>query len=454
MIPVKLKQNFFFSPSITSWLNLSMKTLGMLALIPLVNTTFSELDRFFWFVLATTWSLVLLLDVGLNATITRYFSYLNATDNLSAIIPCDLPLSSDDIKLLTKLISKFYYGAMLVVVLLVFPVIFFSIYEKLNGSPKFFEYVYLMLATSGVSLLYLFSNAFNGINQGLGLLPKVQLMQFLATAVSVVLASTAIYTTQSLSVTVVCFYAPFTLYFFLIRRTALLALSRRFTNGENSNFYKVKKMILARMLRDTLKSGLGIFASQGFIIGSTMIVNKIETIEVALVYMICMQIIRAICSFSQVPFYSSIPLFCSQYAKKQYNKLAVGLTQKFSISIFLFIAIVVCVGLLSQTDLGGIIFGNQLELTIWMAFGCTFLVERIGAILIQLYTVTGQIRWHIVNTGGGLISLTIIILMPVNLNAYTILGSIFLSYLFFVIPYISFYIAKEPNLNVPKLVIS
>jgi hypothetical protein len=89
-----------------------------------------------------------------------------------------------------------------------------------------------------------------------------------------------------------------------------------------------------------------------------------------------------------------------------------------------------------------------------MAFGCTFLVERIGAILIQLYTVTGQIRWHIVNTGGGLISLTIIILMPVNLNAYTILGSIFLSYLFFVIPYISFYIAKEPNLNVPKLVIS
>jgi len=167
-----------------------------------------------------------------------------------------------------------------------------------------------------------------------------------------------------------------------------------------------------------------------------------------------MQIIRAVCSFSQVPFYSSIPLFCSQYAKKQYNRLAVGLTRKFSISIFLFITLVVSVGFLSQTDLGGLIFGGQLELTIWIAFGFTFLVERIGAILIQLYTVTGHIKWHIVNTGGGLLSITIIILMPFNLNAYTILSSIFLSYLFFVIPYISFYIAKEPNLNVPKLTIS
>ena len=431
-----------------------MKILGMLALIPLVNISFSELDRFFWFALATSWSLVLLLDSGLNATTTRYFSYLNATNNLSKIIPSDLPLNSDDIKLLTKLISKFYYAAMMIVGLLIFPAIFFSIYEKLADSPKFFEYLCLMIVTGIASLVYLFSNAFNGITQGLGSLPKVQLMQFTTTSVSVVLASTAIYVTKNLSVTIVCFYLPFSIYFFLIRRVALFELAKRFKNEKDANFQKVESMIKIRLLKDTIKSAVGVLSSQGFIIGTSMLVNKFESIDVAIVYMICMQIIRGVCSFSQVPFVSNLPLFCSQYAQEEYSRLAVGLTRKFILSIFLFITLTILVGFLSQTSLGILIFGTQLKQALWIAFGCTFLLERAGAILIQLYTVTGNIKWHIVNTGGGLLSLIIIITMPLKISAYTILGSIFLSYLFFVIPYICFYIIKEPNLNVPKLSIN
>ena len=451
MILLKLRDFVTLSPSITSWLNLAAKSLGMLALIPLVNSNFSELDRFFWFTLTTSWSLVLLLDVGLNATVTRYFSYLNSVDNLSNIIPNNLPLNALDVKSLTILISRFYYGAMFLVVLLIFPAIFFSIYEKIIDSPTFFEYILLMIATSAVSLLYLLSNAFNGITQGLGYLPKVQLLQLVTTVISLLAASTAIFITENISITVTCFYTPFAFYFFAIKRTAYQKIDVRFSNSGDKNFKKIRQLIRKRLFHDTLKSGVGILSSQGYIIGTTMLINKTESIDIAIKYMICMQVIRAISSFSQVPFYSRIPVFCQQYALKKYSELGIDLTRKFSVSILLFIAMVLVFSVLVKTEFGDLIFGSQLEPKLWIVFGCTFLCERIGALLMQVYTITGDIKWHIINFGAGILSVSILFLMPMSLNVFSVLGSIFFSYLLFVIPYISFYIVKEPNLKFPSL---
>jgi hypothetical protein len=343
---------------------------------------------------------------------------------------------------------------MIFVVLLIFPAIFFSIYEKIVDSPSFFEYILLMIATSGVSLLYLLSNAFNGITQGLGYLPKVQLLQLVTTVISLLAASTAIFFTENISITVACFYTPFAFYFFVIKRTAYQKMGVRFSNSGNKNFNKIRQLIRKRLFHDTCKSGVGILSSQGYIIGTTMLINKTESIDIAIKYMICMQVIRAISSFSQVPFYSRIPVFCQQYALKKYSELGIDLTRRFSVSIFLFIAMVIVFGVSVKTEFGDLIFGSQLEPKLWLAFGCTFLCERIGALLMQVYTITGDIKWHIINSGGGILGMSILFVMPMSLNVFSILGSIFFSYLVFVIPYISFYIAKEPSLEFPSLIIN
>ena len=62
MILFRLKKHVLSSPTITSWLNLLAKSMAVFALIPVVNTNFSELDRFVWFTLTSMWSFVLLLD--------------------------------------------------------------------------------------------------------------------------------------------------------------------------------------------------------------------------------------------------------------------------------------------------------------------------------------------------------------------------------------------------------
>lgn len=108
MILFRLKKHVLSSPTITSWLNLLAKSMAVFALIPVVNTNFSELDRFVWFTLTSMWSFVLLLDLGLNPTITRYFSYLKTSNNLSDIIVADKPMSLDDVHHLRIMVSRIY----------------------------------------------------------------------------------------------------------------------------------------------------------------------------------------------------------------------------------------------------------------------------------------------------------------------------------------------------------
>ncbi len=451
MILRRLKQNVLSSPTITTWLNLSAKSMAVFALIPLVNTNFSELDRFVWFTLSSMWSFVLLLDLGLNPTITRYFSYLKTSNNLSHIIAADDPLSFRDARHLTIMVSRIYGCIALAVILIVLPLIFFSVYEKIGNSGRFYEIAGLILISTGISIFYLSSNVFTGIVQGLGHLPKAQFSQFLVAIVSVVASSVIIYQTENIVWTVIGFYIPYFFYYFIIRKIALSLIAKTFDSGIVSHFLEIKDVLSKRLLRDTAKSGVGILASQGLILGSTILVNRLESIEVATTYMMCLQFIRAISSYSQVPFYSQIPTFCQHYAEKKYSLLSFSLDKRFSFSIMLYLALTIVVGLAAQTNFFVSYLGAGFETKLWQLFGLTFLFERIGSTLMQAYTVTGDIKWHLANSGSAVLSVSILFLYHNSIDVSTILSSIMVSYLLFVIPYSLFLIWQDQNLEIKKM---
>jgi hypothetical protein len=152
-----------------------------------------------------------------------------------------------------------------------------------------------------------------------------------------------------------------------------------------------------------------------------------------------------------VPFYSKIPLFCQQYAEKKYSVLSFSLGKRFSLSIIMYSALTIVVGLAAQTKFFVSYLGAGFEAKLWLLFGLTFLFERIGSTLIQAYTVTGDIKWHVANSGSAIISVLILLLFHNSIDVNTILSSIMASYLLFVIPYSLFLIWQDQNLELKKM---
>lgn len=89
-------------------------------------------------------------------------------------------------------------------ILVVLPLIFFSVYEKIGNSGRVYEISGLILFSIGISIFYLSSNMFTGIVQGLDHLPKAQFSQFLVAIVSVVTSSVISYQLSFIKLKISC----------------------------------------------------------------------------------------------------------------------------------------------------------------------------------------------------------------------------------------------------------
>ena len=447
MIPINSIAGFMKSPALTSWFNLFTKTSTILIILPLVNNYFTEIDRFVWFTITTFWSIILLMDLGLNPTLTRYFSYLSGKGNLSNIIHNESAFGLADVNMLVKLISQIYNWIVLVVVLVILPLVFFSMYEKISGLERSREFLMLLCFSCFASVMYLKSNVHNGVVQGLGYLPKVQLVQGIVALLSCFLTVNAIIFSGSLLLAVIAFYIPFCGYFFVISKISRNLQARAFQDKDEIIFNEIKGKFKKRIIGDAWKSGIGILASQGFILVAALLINKFEPIYIATSFMLSLQLIRAASSYSQVPFYSLLPFYCKLYSQKKYKELSNVIKHKFltSLLLYVFITLIVCLAVIN--DVGIFFFGSNFEEKIWFYFVIAYFFERIGALLVQVYTITGDVKWHIVNGGGSLISLSLVIIFYEYFDAYLLIFLFALSYILWVIPFTLYLIFKKSELS-------
>ena len=186
--------------------------------------------------------------------------------------------------------------------------------------------------------------------------------------------------------TIVMFYAPFLLYFFIIRKLSRSLISITFGEFNYPAIKGIKKKFKKKILSDAIKSGLGILASQGFILFAALLINRIETIYVATSFMLSLQVIRAITSYSNVPFYSLIPFYCKLYSENKTHQLKPIIIKNFFISLFLYLLITFLVTLFLLSDSGNFFFGKNFEIKIWFYFIIAYFFERLCDFLFK-YTL-------------------------------------------------------------------
>jgi len=438
------------SPTFMTWGNLVAKSSNLIILLPIVLTRFSDADIVVWYLYFTIVSLQLIIDFGFLPTFTRLFSYafsgltISEIQNIKDNKVASGQINWDSLNVLFLATKKIYFKLAFVTFFLAITIGSWLVKDSINKASNIEETWIGWFMVIVIASFSLYANSFVSILLGINKVAVVQRFQMLCSISAVVSSAIAILIFESLFIGIIAFY-----FWFLINFLINFFLVKKYVKTRKTNNNGIINALIKETIWPTAwRSGLGVAMSMGLILISGMIVAKTEPPIVAASYMIALQMIRAISSFSQAPFYSHLPFLTQLYSKNKIELLIDNSKKRMQMSFFVFIVIFLTIGL-SGDYLLNMIGSNAgfPERYIWISLGIAFFFERFGAMYLQLYTLTNHIIWHIANGITGVIMILFVLCFHSRFGVYVFPLSMCFSYILFYVPYVIRKAYKEFGLS-------
>lgn len=442
------------SPIFMTWGNLTAKSSNLVVLIPIVLRTFSKEDVVIWYLYFTVVSLQLLIDFGFLPTFSRLFSYAYSGLNINQIKDIRNNKIADGI-VNRESIDRLYFATRtvylwLAIVSCLLAVSFgsYMVYEPMNRSTHPTSAWGGWLAVIIIASFNLYANSLVAFLQGINRIALVQRWQMVTSFLAVVSSACTVYLTHSLCFGILAYYIWQIINYFI----NMYLLKKEYTFGHSvSDSNEVRDIVYNIIWPTAWRSGFGVMMSMGLIQLSGMVVAKIETAAQAASYMLALQIVRTASSFSQAPFYSRLPYYTQLYSQNLIKELIANSMEGMKKSYYVFIFFFFSIGILAQPLLS--ILGSKsdfVSLDLWVLICFGFLVERFGAMYLQLYTLTNVIIWHIANGITGLLMIIFSFVLQNTIGIYAFPVSMLASYLVFFAPYVIRKTYKEFNISFIK----
>ena len=389
-----------------TWAAILFKVAGMAFLLPLILTKLPETDIVVWYVFMTMISFALLLDFGFAPTFIRLTAYCNKDlkDNhqsLSSDATFKLIHKVDDKNALLQYIwdiANNCYAKLAISAFFLFLIIgsFFvarPISQSSDPTTNWFAWFVVMITSS----LAIYGNKYIAILHGKGLIAENQRVTMLCSLVSILAAALALVFSYNFLV-VICFYQAATIGSYIYNKKLVknhFSFSKSCKNKLSPHdLMQLKKGINATAWR----SGVGILMSAGTIHSSLLVVANFLPPSVAASYMLAFQFIRLFSSLCQVPFYTKIPSMASHYIRKELDSLK-------RIAFFAELKSVTLFFIFSVTGYFLFpLFQNLFKIKtslpnkmFWLLLCIGTMLERSGAMHIQLYSLSNKIIWHYLN---------------------------------------------------------
>jgi O-antigen/teichoic acid export membrane protein len=159
------------------------------------------------------------------------------------------------------------------------------------------------------------------------------------------------------------------------------------------------------------RSGIGMLMSNGVIQLSGVMYSQIAPATEVAAYLLALRIMTVVTQFSSAPYYSKLPRLAELHAAGQRDTQLQLAQRGMGLSLWVYVAGAIAV--MWGLPLALTFTGSQVAFVsepFWCLMALAFLVERLGAMHIQLYSLTNHIVWHIANgvTGVLLIVLAVV----------------------------------------------
>lgn len=362
------------SPSIITWSTMLLRAIVVVFVTPiiLVSTNFPEEESANWILYLTVYNLVMLLDVGFTPTFVRHFAYSLSCKNKYEGLTTDL---------LVMIQNKIYLlisgGALFfVVAILIWSEMVLSI-----GSFTF--------SISVVSVLY--TGRYISVLEGIGKILLARTVILCQVLSQILFLSLSLSSELSMDWVLTLYYFPCVVTLVYLRYMGEKCLQTHNTG----NFVHLEKYT-KEICKQAGKSAISLLSTVGAIQIITLYYSQLKEVDNSAAILYSMMLIRQIANFSQVPFYTKIPLLSSLHANGDIKRQKYISFVCIGSSIFLLFISGLCVSLLNELfQVDGRWHLPILSSQMWMVLVFSFMIERSLAMLQHYLATSNIVVWHV-----------------------------------------------------------
>jgi len=424
----KIILKYWNSPTFVTWFSFFTKSLNLVLIIPLLLKKIEPSEVSLWYIFLSIVNLLSTIDAGFGSTFSRAVAYANTEQK-----------DQDDIDYLATLnfVIKKYF---LIIGLIVFGLVCIYIAWCIFFSKLLIPIYFIALLLSPIIA---FGNYYVCILTGLNKIVILRRWESL-TNILITFSNLIILIIYPNVYWLIIIFQIWSL-FNIIKNYLLVKKYFNFTEYEGHYNNQIANNIKNQFLKEAIKSVIGVISSLGlfYMVSIYYSIYFVENKNLLASYLFCFSIIQSVRSFSQAPFYSKLPTLNNLYALGK-TKEFIEISQKgIYYSILSFIIPILCI----------IFFGEKIfalihskvafpPIKLWILLGSGFLIERIGAMYLQVYSTSNHIVWDKLNFGTAVI---ILLYMYIFLNSnqiYTFPIALVIGYAFFYTP-ISYYLSRK-----------
>lgn len=385
------------SNTITTWISLLTKLGLNAALIPLIAIRLSPIEANLWLLLLTIISITTVLDFGLTPTLSRFISYAINSHNQKNNAG-ELDYSIFQVKDVIKAIKIAYaiLGVTSFVIALIFMRYFLEGHiGKLDQQNEGWIIVLITSITIGITLWGGGSIAyFQGVSQ-IYVYRNVEIVSSLLTILALLLAT--YYSLSLLTLTSIYCTGQ------IIGIVGIKYVAAKMIGNYDQEPAKINKKLLNQVISSSWKSGVGVASTFIAIQSIGIIVSLVATPEEGSFFLLAQRIIQAVSSLGNVPFYVSLPQMAGKYVAGNKSSLYRLSMRKMLLSNIVTGVALTIIGhaWLNQSKIlpeSIVIETVTFSSEQWFFLCIASIIERIGAMYLQLYTLSNKVIWHKVNS--------------------------------------------------------
>lgn len=392
------------------WLGHALKSLQIVLVMPLAFSFLSPDEITVWLILLTLISLQILADMGFTPTYTRALSMAFAGAK-SLNPPSDNNTAADQVKsepnesLINDIVATMVvtYGRMSLVATVILFIIGTSVLIKPVGSLVDTSGAWIawtIVLVSSVASFY--GNSYIAYLQAIQRIPLIhRLRSVTALAATVTIVIALVLDTGILGLVIAQQSWQVLLIIFYRKSARTYGMDRVETPGREKS-----SKVFDYIWSATWKSGLGILLGYGVMQVSGLLYAQIAPAEKAAIYLLLLRLLQAVSMFAQAPFYSKLPAMSRLWVSGNTDALRNLAARGMKISYLVYVS-----GIIGSAIVFPILFDffqtniRFPDITLWVLFGIGGLIERFGAMHIQVYSLTNHIVWHVANGVGGVLFL-------------------------------------------------
>ena len=455
------------SPTLTTWASFGVRSLSLVIILPLVLRRFTPEEMTLWQVFATLIGLQILADLGFGTTFARLIAY--AMGGASSLCHGEMaaPLAasknepnwalmgriSSTMRAIYRRLSLLLLACLLFVgTWFVAQPISATNASRDNCFTGIFTHVEqgwlawaFVVLTSVVTLCY---NGYSAYLQGtnhIALLRRWETFFGLGTIIScwgVLLMNGGVLG--------------------LVATNQLWALASIWRNrsisgkvggGRWGGFPSpvINDDVFAAAWPQAWRSAMGMFATTGFVIFSGLIYAQTGDSVAIASYLLGLRLVQTVNQLAQAPFYSKVPLLTQLWTQGNADGMRMLAERGMSLAFWSFVVPFIVLGVFGPSLLA--LIGSQTPFPnpgLWLLLGFAFYIERYGAMHLQWYSITGDIRWHVANGITGCLFCAIAAVLYPLIDVYALPLAMLLGYIGFYSWYSARYTYRTFHLHWPK----